>query len=88
MKTKHKKYKNISINQKKDENYNLDLRLMASWLIKIIQELGIEERCINYNDSWENTKQLFFKAAIKGKHNPVFWENIENFSKLIKDFTN
>ncbi|MCB8563725.1 hypothetical protein [Fusobacterium ulcerans] len=87
MKTKHKKYKNISINQKEDENYNLDLRLMASWLIKIIQELGIEERCINYNESWENTKQLFFKAAIKGKYNPVFWENIENFSKLIKDFT-
>lgn len=66
--------------------YN-DVWLIASCLIRTIQGFGIEERCINYNDTWENTKYLFFKEAIEGETNHLFWESVENFSKIIKEYT-
>lgn len=67
-----------------------DTRIIASYLIRIIQGLGIEERCTNYNDTWENTKCLFLKEAVKGVKGEdvsLFWESVENFSKIIKEYT-
>lgn len=77
----------ISIGYEKHEICYSDIRIIDSYLIKLIQSLGIEERCTNYNDTWENTKYLFFKEAAEGETNPLFWESVENFSKIIKEYT-
>ncbi|WP_306583802.1 hypothetical protein [Fusobacterium ulcerans] len=77
----------ISIGYEKHEICYTDIRFIASYLIQIIQGLGIEERCTNYNDTWENTKYLFFKEAVEGETNHLFWESVENFSKTIKEYT-
>lgn len=60
---------------------------IAEMLIEIIEELGIQDRCSNHNDSWENTINLFLEEAEKGESNPIFWESLENMAKAIKEFT-
>lgn len=60
---------------------------IAIRLIIIIEKMKLQDRCSNYNDTWENTKDLFLKEAEKGESNPIFWESIENMAKTIKEFT-
>lgn len=66
---------------------NIQVKCIATSFILTIQTLGLRDRCSNYNDSWENTKELFLKEAGKGVNNPLFWEAVENIAKTIKEFT-
>lgn len=66
---------------------NMYIKDIVGSLIVTIEKLNLQSRCKNYNDTWENTKQLFLKEAEKGENNPIFWEAVENFSKVIRDFT-
>ena len=66
---------------------NMQVKCIAASFILTIQTLGLRDRCSNYNDSWENTKELFLKEAGKGVNNPLFWESVENMAKVIKEFT-
>lgn len=61
--------------------------IIARGLISIIEDSKLQDRCSNYNDTWENTKELFLEEAEKGESNPIFWEAIENMAKTIKEFT-
>lgn len=56
-------------------------------LIYLIKDLKLQERCRNYNDSWENTEKLLHEEAEKGDNNFLFWEAVENMAKAIKEFT-
>lgn len=56
-------------------------------LIFLIKDLKLQERCRNYNDSWENTEKLLHEEAEKGESNPIFWLAVENIAKAIKEFT-
>ena len=60
---------------------------MAMMLILMIEDLKLQDRCSNYSDTWENTKEIFLKEAEKGESNPIFWESLENMAKAIKEFT-
>lgn len=60
---------------------------IAETLINTIEELGIEDRCTNYQNTWKGTKAIFLLEARKGKENPLFWESVENMAKVIKEFT-
>jgi hypothetical protein len=64
----------------------LTLRI-AEALINAIEELGIEDSCTNYQNTWRGTKAIFLMEARKGKDNPIFWEAVENMAKTIKEFT-
>lgn len=66
---------------------SIQMKCIATSFILMIQTLGLRDRCSNYNDSWENTKELFLKEAGKGVNNPMFWEAVENIAKTIKEFT-
>lgn len=71
----------------KENLKNMYIKDIAISLIVTIEKLKLQERCSNYNDTWENTKELFLKEAEKGKENPLFWESVENMAKIIKEFT-
>lgn len=60
---------------------------IAYMIISTVEYLELQERCKNYNDSWENTEKLLFEEATKGDNNPIFWEAVENIAKTIKEFT-
>ena len=60
---------------------------IAASFIFTIQKLKLQERCKNYNDTWENTRELLLKEAEEGESNPIFWEAVENMAKVIKEFT-
>lgn len=62
-------------------------KALAYILIFLIKDLKLQERCRNYNDSWENTEKLLLEEAEKGESNPIFWEAVENIAKTIKEFT-
>lgn len=66
---------------------SIQMKCIATSFILMIQTLGLQDRCSNYNDSWKNTKELFLKEAGKGVNNPMFWEAVENIAKTIKEFT-
>lgn len=60
---------------------------IAETLINTIEELGIEDRCTNYQNTWRGTKAIFLMEAREGKDNPIFWEAVENMAKVIKEFS-
>lgn len=60
---------------------------IAETLINTIEELGVEDRCTNYQNTWRGTKNIFLLEARKGKENSTFWESVENMAKVIKEFT-
>lgn len=60
---------------------------IAYMITSIVEDLELQERCKNYNDTWENTMDLFLEEAEKGESNPIFWEAVENMAKVIKEFT-
>ena len=60
---------------------------IAEALIDTIEELGIEDRCTNYQNTWRGTKNILLIESRKGKENPIFWESVENMAKVIKEFT-
>ena len=60
---------------------------IAYMIISTVEYLELQERCKNYNDSWENTEKLLFEEAAKGDNTPIFWEAVENIAKTIKEFT-
>lgn len=62
-------------------------KALAHIIIFLIKDLKLQERCRNYNDSWENTEKLLFEEAEKGENNPLFWESVENMAKVIKEFS-
>lgn len=61
--------------------------IIAEALIDTIEELGIEDRCTNYQNTWRGTKNILLIESRKGKENPIFWEAVENIAKTIKEFT-
>nr|DAE81090.1 MAG TPA: hypothetical protein [Caudoviricetes sp.] len=61
--------------------------IIAEALIDTIEELGIEDRCTNYQNTWRGTKNILLIESRKGKENPIFWESVENMAKVIKEFT-
>ena len=61
--------------------------IIAEALIDTIEELGIEDRCTNYQNTWMGTKNILLIESRKGKENPIFWEAVENIAKTIKEFT-
>lgn len=61
--------------------------IIAETLIDTIEELGIEDRCTNYQNTWRGTKNILLIESRKGKENPIFWEAVENIAKTIKEFT-
>lgn len=65
----------------------VNIQGITEGLIYTIESLKIEERCRNYNMTWTETKNLFIIESLKGINNPVFWESVENFSKIIKEYT-
>ena len=66
----------------------INIQAITVGLIDTIETLKIEERCSNYNMTWKDTKNLFLKESLAGRiNNPVFWESVENFSKIIKEYT-
>lgn len=66
----------------------VNIQGITEGLIYTIESLKIEERCSNYNMTWKDTKNLFLKESVAGRiNNPVFWESVENFSKIIKEYT-
>lgn len=60
---------------------------IAYMMLSIVEDLELQERCKNYNDTWENTSELLLKEAEEGESNPIFWEAVENMAKTIKEFT-
>ena len=65
----------------------VSIQAITEELINTIETLKIEERCSNHNMTWAETKNLFINESLKGINNPVFWESVENFSEIIKNFT-
>lgn len=65
----------------------VNIQGITEGLIYGVESFGIEERCTNHNMSWTETKSLFIKASSGGINNPLFWEYVENFSKIIKEYT-
>lgn len=61
--------------------------IIAEALIDTIEELGIKDRCTNYQNTWRGTKNILLIESRKGKENPIFWESVENMAKVIKEFT-
>lgn len=61
--------------------------IIAEALIDTIEELGIEDRCTNYQNTWRGIKNMLLIESRKGKENPIFWEAVENIAKTIKEFT-
>lgn len=61
--------------------------IIAEALIDTMEELGIEDRCTNYQNTWRGTKNILLIESRKGKENPIFWEAVENIAKTIKEFT-
>lgn len=37
--------------------------------------------------TWVETKNLFLEESLLGINNSIFWESVENFSKIIKEYT-
>lgn len=73
--------------ENKENLKNMYIKDIAISLIVTIEKLKLQDRCSNYNDTWENTKELFLEEAEKGESNPIFWEDVENMAKTIKEFT-
>ena len=73
--------------ENKENLKNMYIKDIAISLIVTIEKLKLQDRCSNYNDAWENTKELFLEEAEKGESNPIFWEAVENMAKTIKEFT-
>lgn len=73
--------------ENKENLKNMYIKDIAISLIVTIEKLKLQDRCSNYNDTWENTKELFLEEAEKGESNPIFWEAVENMAKTIKEFT-
>lgn len=73
--------------ENKENLKNMYIKDIAISLIVTIEKLKLQDRCKNYNDTWENTKELFLKEAEEGENNPIFWEAVENIAKTIKEFT-
>lgn len=65
----------------------VSIQTITEGLINTIETLKIEERCSNYNMTWKDTKSLFIDESLKGINNSFFWESVENFSKIIKEYT-
>lgn len=63
------------------------IKTIAYMMLSIVEDLELQERCKNYNDTWENTKNIFMDEAAKGESNTIFWEAVENMAKTIKEFT-
>jgi|GEM_PF-2881300 len=64
----------------------ITIQAITVGLIDTIETLKIEERCSNYNMTWVETKSLFLKASLDRINNFLFWEYVENFSEIIKNF--
>lgn len=64
----------------------LDALYIATIIILEIEELEIQERCTNHGDTWENTKELFYKEARRGTENPYFWSSVKEFSKILEKY--
>lgn len=73
--------------ENKENLKNMYIKDIAISLIVTIEKLKLQDRCSNYNDTWENTKELFLEEAEKGESNPIFWEAVENMAKVIKEFS-
>ena len=65
----------------------INIQEITEGLIYTIESLEIEERCRNYNMTWVETKNLFLEESLLGINNSIFWESVENFSKIIKEYT-
>lgn len=65
----------------------VSIQAITDGLINTVETLKIEKRCSNYNMTWTETKSLFLEESLLGINNPVFWESVENFSKIIKEYT-
>lgn len=64
----------------------LDALSIATNIILEIEDLEIKERCSNPGDTWENTKELFFKEARRGMENPYFWSSVKEFSNILEKY--
>lgn len=60
---------------------------IAYMITSTVEDLNLQERCSNHNDTWENTIDIFMDEAAKEERNPIFWEAVENMAKVIKEFT-
>lgn len=63
------------------------MRELANRIVESIEHFGIEERCKNYNDSWEATKKAFLKEAERGDGNTYFWQAVKNFAEILENYT-
>lgn len=60
---------------------------IAQLLIDAVEELGIERRCVNKDETWEETKEDILKEAKKGIWNYQLWFRLEWITWEIKHLT-
>ena len=61
---------------------------IAQLLIDAVEELGIERRCVNKDETWEEAKLDFLNEAKKGIWNYQLWLRLEWITWEIKHLTN
>ena len=61
---------------------------IAQLLIDAVEELGIERRCVNKDETWEEAKEDILKEARKGIWNYQLWLRLEWITWEIKHLTN
>lgn len=60
---------------------------IAQLLTDAVEELGIERRCVNKDETWEKTKEDILKEAKKGAWNYQLWFRFEWIVWEIKNLT-
>lgn len=60
---------------------------IAQLLIDAVEELGIERRCVNNDETWEEAKEDILKEAKKGIWNYQLWFRLEWITWEIKHLT-
>lgn len=60
---------------------------LANEMIKSIESFGLQERCKNYGETWEDTKERFLDEARRGKKNQIFWLIVGNFAEVLENYT-